>query len=516
MKNQKSLKSYFKLSNVFIAIISLSSVNNIYAAGEAIGNFNVSNSNMNNIFGNGNFNNGTNSAMVGNENINFSNRMVVIGNNNEISAKNIQKAPVNSNNEITGNVSGNPSTSARDSNIVGSRNKLGSVENNILGNRNDISSDVAKYQNVIGNNNSLKSQHSQILGNGITTAEEAKKSIVIGGGEVVLNSDKTYSVDNPTSINGEQSISIGYGNMVNGNKNIVLGSNVTTVGNNNVVLGNDSSENSNTVSNGAVNKSIVNEATVGTITYSNFAGKSAKGVVSVGDKDKERRVTNVAAAEITDTSTDAINGSQLYMVMEKVDKNKNDIIATNQNITNLTTVVNGNTNEINSLKTDNEKNKNDIISTNQNITNLTTVVKGNTNEINSLKTDNEKNKNDIQEIGSRVEQYNINLNKRIDNLSINNNQYINQKFDNLDNKINKTQKELKGIGALSAAQNSLPQVYLPGKSMLAVGTGHYEGTSALAIGYSRNSDNAKHTIKFQTGINSNKKASFGAGYGYQW
>ena len=36
MKNQKSLKSYFKLSNVFIAIISLSSVNNIYAAGEVI------------------------------------------------------------------------------------------------------------------------------------------------------------------------------------------------------------------------------------------------------------------------------------------------------------------------------------------------------------------------------------------------------------------------------------------------------------------------------------------------
>ena len=516
MKNQKSLKSYFKLSNVFIAIISLSSVNNIYAAGEAIGNFNVSNSNMNNIFGNGNFNNGTNSAMVGNENINFSNRMVVIGNNNEISAKNIQKAPVNSNNEITGNVSGNPSTSARDSNIVGSRNKLGSVENNILGNRNDISSDVAKYQNVIGNNNSLKSQHSQILGNGITTSEEAKKSIAIGGGEVVLNSDKTYSVDNPTSINGEQSISIGYGNIMNGNKNIVLGSNVTTVGNNNVVLGNDSSENSSTVSNGAVNKSIVNEATVGTITYSNFAGKSAKGVVSVGDKDKERRVTNVAAAEITNTSTDAINGSQLYMVMEKVDKNKNDIVATNQNITNLTTVVNGNTNEINLLKVDNEKNKNDIISTNRNITNLTTTVNNNTSEINLLKTDNEKNKNDIQEMGSRVEQYNINLNKRIDNLSINNNQYINQKFDNLDNKINKTQKELKGIGALSAAQNSLPQVYLPGKSMLAVGTGHYEGTSALAIGYSRNSDNAKHTIKFQTGINSNKKASFGAGYGYQW
>ncbi|MDI4508311.1 YadA-like family protein [Moraxella lacunata] len=52
------------------------------------------------------------------------------------------------------------------------------------------------------------------------------------------------------------------------------------------------------------------------VTYGNFAGVgSAKnGSVSVGKKDAERQIKHVAAGEISATSTDAINGSQLYMV----------------------------------------------------------------------------------------------------------------------------------------------------------------------------------------------------------
>ena len=57
-----------------------------------------------------------------------------------------------------------------------------------------------------------------------------------------------------------------------------------------------------------------NSATVGDITYSRFAGSTpATGdVVSVGSSDRKRQIQNVAAGQITSTSTDAINGSQLY------------------------------------------------------------------------------------------------------------------------------------------------------------------------------------------------------------
>ena len=54
-------------------------------------------------------------------------------------------------------------------------------------------------------------------------------------------------------------------------------------------------------------------ATVNGITYGGFAGTNASSTVSIGDVGAERTLTNVAAGRIIPTSTDAINGSQLYM-----------------------------------------------------------------------------------------------------------------------------------------------------------------------------------------------------------
>ena len=60
-----------------------------------------------------------------------------------------------------------------------------------------------------------------------------------------------------------------------------------------------------------------NEATVNGITYGGFAGNNPLATVSVGSEGKERTITNVAAGRISKTSTDAINGSQLYAALEK-------------------------------------------------------------------------------------------------------------------------------------------------------------------------------------------------------
>lgn len=92
--------------------------------------------------------------------------------------------------------------------------------------------------------------------------------------------------------------------------------------------------------------------TKGTITlsdgtirdYGNFAGSNPIGVVSVGDKDKERQIINVAAGKISADSSDAVNGSQLYSLAgevgknaEAIAKNTQDISDIKNNITNLTT-----------------------------------------------------------------------------------------------------------------------------------------------------------------------------------
>ncbi|EXI62547.1 AT family autotransporter/adhesin [Mannheimia granulomatis] len=95
-------------------------------------------------------------------------------------------------------------------------------------------------------------------------------------------------------------------------------------------------------------------------------------------------------------------------------------------------------------------------------------------------------------------------------------QNINNKINNIDAKINRTDKRLRAGIAGATATAGLPQAYLPGKSMLATSGGTYRNEAAIAVGYSRISDNGKVIWKV-TG-NSNTRGDFGGslGMGYQW
>ena len=79
----------------------------------------------------------------------------------------------------------------------------------------------------------------------------------------------------------------------------------------------------------------VANTTIGGKNY-NFAGATSDGVVSVGDKttSKYRTVTNVSAGRLNDTSTDAVNGSQLHATNTALDAN---ITQTNANTANIKT-----------------------------------------------------------------------------------------------------------------------------------------------------------------------------------
>ncbi|OOF42714.1 hypothetical protein BKK50_06305 [Rodentibacter rarus] len=87
---------------------------------------------------------------------------------------------------------------------------------------------------------------------------------------------------------------------------------------------------------------------------------------------------------------------------------------------------------------------------------------------------------------------------------------------NINNHINKVNKEARGGIAGSNAAASLPQVYLPGKSMMAASAGTFKGENAFAVGYSRASDNGKLILKLQGNANSQGDVGAGVGVGYQW
>ncbi|QIM62022.1 hypothetical protein A1D29_01115 [Pasteurellaceae bacterium Orientalotternb1] len=93
---------------------------------------------------------------------------------------------------------------------------------------------------------------------------------------------------------------------------------------------------------------------------------------------------------------------------------------------------------------------------------------------------------------------------------------LKQGLGDINNRITKTDKNLRGGIAGSNAAAGLPQVYQPGKSMVAAAAGTYKGESAVAVGYSRSSDNGKVILKLQG--NANTRGDFGGsvGVGYQW
>jgi vtaA11 len=278
------------------------------------------------------------------------------------------------------------------------------------------SSATGKYATAIGAKTKVNGDQSSGLGVGNTI--NANDSVAVGNTNTI-NKQKSGTYGSGNTINGENSYVVGNDNTIESSNTVVVGNNVKSTADNSVILGNNSgySKASNrTAGNGALTSQVLNGK------ERHFAGGAANevvGVVSVGNttvdpSGKEtvqtRRIQNVAPGLISKDSTDAINGSQLYALMEE----------------------------------------------------------------------------NSQNLGK------------------------------LKGQVNKMQKRHRaGLAGVNAAA-TLPQVFLPGKSMVSVGAGHYKGQNAIAVGYSRAADSGKLIFKLQGNVNTQGEFGAGAGIGYQW
>lgn len=172
---------------------------------------------------------------------------------------------------------------------------------------------MANNSVLIGSGSSVKADFT--LGIGHYTNVNAKKGLAIGSYNTLSDKATESGVFgqgelNKTAIDASSSYSIGNYNHISGNNTFVMGNNVTTSLENAVILGNDSTDGDVV---GTSSYTFKNGTTV------NYAGTTPVSTVSVGAKDKERTITNVAAGRVSATSTDAINGSQLYGVHQMID-----------------------------------------------------------------------------------------------------------------------------------------------------------------------------------------------------
>ena len=171
---------------------------------------------------------------------------------------------------------------------------------------------------LIGSGSSVKGNFT--LGIGHYTNINANKGLAIGSYNTLTSNATESGVFGQgeygkSAIDASGSYSIGNYNHISGNNTFVMGNNITTSLENAVILGNDSTD-GDVVSTSSY--TFNNGKTV------NYAGTTPISTVSVGAKDKERTITNVAAGRVSATSTDAINGSQLYGAHQMIDYVENE------------------------------------------------------------------------------------------------------------------------------------------------------------------------------------------------
>ncbi|MEN2750534.1 YadA-like family protein [Psychrobacter sp. FBL11] len=189
---------------------------------------------------------------------------------------------------------------------------------------------------AIGRQSVARGDYSQAMGN--VAAATGTGSLAVGHSATATGyrgiAIGSADIDGADSVAGQAGAayqSIGQ-TQASGRDTIALGSGAQATTDGSVAIGSGS----NTIA----DANSVTSATVGGVTFDNFAGAAniaAGDQVSVGASGQERQIKNVAAGDVMETSTDAINGSQLFSVADTL----------NTNISGNTTNITNNTNRIN-------------------------------------------------------------------------------------------------------------------------------------------------------------------------
>ena len=161
-----------------------------------------------------------------------------------------------------------------------------------------------KWAVAIGNNAQAKGEGSRALG--VNSYAVGLNSIAMGW-ESNAREDSSIAIGTDSDSVQKNSIAIGNRAVSYAEDSVTLGRN-TTVGKNHirsVALG----ANSATADTHSTPNQLVNG-----LWYKNLAGGTADSTVSIGNDTVKRTITNVAAGRMNPSSTDAINGSQLYAV----------------------------------------------------------------------------------------------------------------------------------------------------------------------------------------------------------
>ena len=354
---------------------------------------------------------------------------------------------------------------------------------------------LVEYTVAIGNQARVSSYDSVAIGNGAFVSGES--SVVLGRTNNVTGADTVVVGANNGTVAGGQSAVIGYNNKIGADKEqLVFGSNSESNGQGALTFGthakslatdavafgnNTIADQANSV---AIGTNSVTDDAVGVegITINGtkhvFAGEQPASVVSFGSKARagaggvtqyNRQLTNVSAGQISADSLDAINGSQLYAVVDEVEANAKQINKNKQNIKDVAIGLN----MLGDVVNDHEQ---AIAGNTTAITNNTNRINGNTSAITSLGQKVTANTADIRSLEHVADNHEGRI-TTLENRSLGLANDINNKVNNLGQRVNK-------LGASSAALAGLHPLDFNrhDKVSYAVSYGHYRNSNAVALG----------------------------------
>ena len=503
----------------------------------AIGNQNVVKGEQANAIGDGNDAYGHFTQSVGDDNKVYADHSLGFGAHNKVGTqrakgtpekdvvvdKNTSKASVfGLNNEVVGKnifVAGNDNkitdTSTTNATVIGFGATANSANATAIG---TAASALANETIAIGQAAKASGQNSNAYGSQANAS--GTSSLAVGTGSVA-SGDSAVAIGNDSTVTGGSAVAIGASATSTGKWSTALGDSANAKGEKSVALSKDSyakDDNSVALGSGTITRSATNvtTATVNGITYSGFAGNSNNiAVVSVGSDKTEtytpsdhstpgrtvtitphtRQIINVGAGEISSTSTDAINGSQLYMVADQVGKNKTRIDNIRVRTSDVKVKAGDNINvqeaydDANQVKTYTVSTAKDIKADSYTVNNSSVQI--NQNGINA----GNKNITNVADPKAPTDA----ANKR----------YV-------DNKVNKVDRKTRAGIAGVAAIASAPSARKDGKSMVSTGVAHHRGESAIAIKASRNSDNGHWSTNVNGAADTRGQFTVGAGVGYEW
>jgi hypothetical protein len=216
-------------------------------------------------------------------------------------------------------------------------------------------SSVFGMQNAVSGMNSLAYGSTNQVGTdrstGATTLQDnGNKGSVTGfavGNSNQITGNLSGSFGDTNKVSANNGYAIGNSNIVSGNNGFAAGNAAQATASNAIAVGTGAQSTlADSVALGSYSKTneVIGTSVVeipGTNTkYSNISGTSPVGTVSVGDTGKERTITNVAAGRVGAGSTDAVNGSELYAVEQKVGENSTNITNLNNKYNSLDSRIN--------------------------------------------------------------------------------------------------------------------------------------------------------------------------------